>query len=488
MDDSDAFPPAPTPFGVFADTGRPFDPLSSADIASFLHVEAKRPLEAPLTRSLRDRTSTDEISFGTVADVDPKSLADSGWAVVFAQNTPFSVKEALQPLLDRRKSQVGDALFRTFEGPEAPEIGESPIKWLSRHNVSLNVVNPAQGVPYYVLFVGSPEQISFEFQYTIDLYWAVGRLFFETAEEYANYANTVISYETASTIPHSRRVAVFAPTHPFDRATQMFTRDVANSLLAGGNGLKPLGERQMFKAEGLLSENATKKNMTELLRGRLTPAPPAVLFSGSHGMGFRLDDTRLIDNQGALVCQDWKGYGAISEDEWFSWKDVPNDARIHGLIYFCFACYGGGCPQFDNFQRAANPPTQIAPKALIARLPQSLLSWPAGGALAVVAHVDRAWAYSFVGTSGSPQVQGFYDVLAGLFLGDRVGVATDRFNTRWAALSTELSDTLDRKSQGQNISDNEIASAWVARDDARNYVLLGDPAVRLRVEDMPNLF
>ena len=35
-----------------------------------------------------------------------------------------------------------------------------------------------------------------------------------------------------------------------------------------------------------------------------------------------------------------------------------------------------------------------------------------------------------------------------------------------------------------DVNDRELASRWVARDDARNYVALGDPAVRLRVEEM----
>jgi hypothetical protein len=32
-----------------------------------------------------------------------------------------------------------------------------------------------------------------------------------------------------------------------------------------------------------------------------------------------------------------------------------------------------------------------------------------------------------------------------------------------------------------------LGQFWVARDDARNFLILGDPAVQLRVKDMPEL-
>ena len=69
--------------------------------------------------------------------------------------------------------------------------------------------------------------------------------------------------------------------------------------------------------------------------------------------------------------------------------------------------------------------------------------------------------------------------------GDRLGQATDQFNIRWAALSTELSETLANVRHGLEIDPKSLANQCVARDDARNYLLFGDPAVRLRVEDMP---
>src|SRR5262249_49619536 len=98
--------------------------------------------------------------------------------------------------------------------------------------------------------------------------------------------------------------------------------------------------------------------------------------------------------------------------------------------------------------------------------------------------VDRAWAYSFYTSGAGPQVQGFYDVLARILSGDRIGLAVDHFNFHWAALSTDLVELLNRRLRGEQVDDAEVANSCVARDDARNYVILGDPAVRLRVEDM----
>src|SRR5205823_5185221 len=161
--------------------------------------------------------------------------------------------------------------------------------------------------------------------------------------------------------------------------------------------------------------------------------------------------------------------------------------KVHGMVHFPFACYGGGCPEFDNFNRVAEgEPKRIASKPMMGRLPQALLAHPDGGALAVLAHIDRAWAYSFR-TGSQGQTQGFRDVLGRIMRGDRLGDATDQFNFRWAALSTDLSDLLEQNRKGKVVDPKQLANQWVARDDARNYVLFGDPAVQLRQKEMPPL-
>jgi hypothetical protein len=75
-------------------------------------------------------------------------------------------------------------------------------------------------------------------------------------------------------------------------------------------------------------------------------------------------------------------------------------------------------------------------------------------------------------------------VIGRLLRGERIGQATDMFNIRWAAISTELSDLQNDIAKGENVLPRRLGNLWVARDDARNFMILGDPAVRLRVEDM----
>ena len=58
------------------------------------------------------------------------------------------------------------------------------------------------------------------------------------------------------------------------------------------------------------------------------------------------------------------------------------------------------------------------------------------------------------------------------------------FYERYAALSTTLASTLEEIGFGAKVSDAELAATWIERNDAEGYLLLGDPAVRLRVKDL----
>jgi len=111
----------------------------------------------------------------------------------------------------------------------------------------------------------------------------------------------------------------------------------------------------------------------------------------------------------------------------------------------------------------------------------------AKGALAVLAYIDRAWAFSFQTDRLKPQVQDFRSVMELLLDGNRIGQATDDFNRRWSVLSAELSMLVEEQEASGTTADlaTKLGNRWVARDDARNYLVLGDPAVRLRVEAMP---
>lgn len=473
----------PVPFGIVADTGHPLDEIDEPTLRSF---SSQGPDTSPDQAFLAAKADTSDQHFGVSGDVDANNLAESGWAVMFSAAVDQAIREAVQPLLDHRRAQVGDeSLFKIFEGPNGYQPGQTASKWLAGRNVRMDVVEPGLGVPFYLLIVGPPEEIPFEFQYGLDIYWAVGRLWFPTADEFRQYAASVVLYETMATVSASRQMAVFATQHDFDRATQLFCKQVANPIVSGTDSTPPIGRRQKFAVQSFIGDAATKSELNNVFSGAIPNGAPALLFSGSHGMVIRQDDPRQEEKQGAMVCQDWGGYGSIGEDAWFAASDLPANAKVHGMIHVLFACYGAGCPQFDNFSRAEKTPKPIAPKPMLSRLPQALLAHPNGGALAVLGHVERAWAFSFQSERGGPQIQGFRDVLGRVLRGDRLGQATDQFNTRWAALSTELADVLNDIQFNVDVPPQKLANMWVARDDARNYILFGDPAVRLRVQDMP---
>jgi hypothetical protein len=207
-------------------------------------------------------------------------------------------------------------------------------------------------------------------------------------------------------------------------------------------------------------------------------------------MGFPSGHAGQRDGQGALLCQDWGGPGSrIAREHYFAGDDLPAEADLRGMIGVLFACYGAGTPTRDEFtQRALGPARakELAPAALVARLPQRMLGHAAGGALAVVGHIDRAWGSSFVWHDPQRKVrtqrhlQVFESMLDALLGGKRLGYAMESFNVRYAELASDLNERLEQiQLYDEPYADGELAHLWICSNDARNYAVIGDPAVLL---------
>jgi hypothetical protein len=419
-----------------------------------------------------------EAHWGVKEGVDPTDVGKSGWGIIMAHNADPAIKEALSELLEHRKRQTGEK-YREYLGPDGYRPNETKNKWLARQGMGPGPADPDK-VPYYLLIVGDPETIPYRFQNQLDVQYAVGRLHFDTLDEYAAYARSVVQSETSG-LALPKQATFFGVRTPDDPAT----------LMSADHMIKPLSTKMADQAgwqiNTLLEAQATKANLTGLINSGKTPT---LLYTASHGLGFPNGDARQLPHQGALLCQDWPGAGKwkqpIPPDFYFSADDVSSDARLLGSMAFFFACYGAGTPRLDEFaQQATKQRTEIAAQSFISHLPRRLLSHPRGGMLAVIGHVERAWGYSFMWDRAGEQLVPFESTLQSVMAGKPIGYALEYFNERYAEISSDLTVMVEDLNFGGKVDEVALAGMWTANNDARAYVIIGDPAVRLSLSDQP---
>jgi hypothetical protein len=273
-----------------------------------------------------------------------------------------------------------------------------------------------------------------------------------------------------------RRAALFGVHNRGDEITGLCTEQL----------VKPLAERLAKKRSDWqlamhLEQSASKQQLGRLLGGEESPA---LLFTAGHAVCFDSDSSKIFERQGALVCNDWPGPDSeCTKEHYFAARDVSDQAHLSGMICFHLACFSAGTPRLEYFGHAdRDRPATLAARPFVARLPQRLLGHASGGALAVIGHIETTWQYSFL-WHGIRQVAVYAAALSDLMAGLPVGMAMEHFSDRYGEIATLLSELRINVRESAKAPDrDQLVKLWTVHNDARSFVVLGDPAVRLRTE------
>ena len=402
-----------------------------------------------------------------------KNLNKIRWGVIwYPQDGKVTEQEKLhrkyvQVLIDQRQAQMGYKI-----PPLLYEEGWTVMKFLIENGVSPGNMNTAS-VPYYLLIVASPECIPWDFQQQLDGEYAVGRLWFDDPEDCKRYIDHLLGYESSPPV-NQREVLVVGTCHAGDKNTQSSADNLVKPLVdwlkadEGGRGYKA-----SLLFDGLDEQEALRSKLLGRLKAEAQPNP-SILFTATHGLA----ETGEPEACGALVMQDWPGEPfEVQLSHCLAGDLAVTGLSLGGMVAFCFACFSAGVPREQDWVHPSTGAADaLAPKAYVSRLPQKLL---AGGLQAFIGHVSKAWGFSYLGvTHSSQQISTFTETLGELMDGMPVGHALDTLNQRSVLLSGVVGDMLEHPANYP--SQTEVVYTWMARNDCRGHVLLGDPFASIK--------
>lgn len=462
-----AFPPK-TPKAL-ADTLNALSPLKRAVRAQTKYG----PFIAEFVKLPNPKGQLDDQAYLTtdlrLRDLD--DLAQVGWGILYPKQQEQQLLEPLAPLLALRRQQAGSR-YREI----AYEPGPQRLETLDQLVASKLGVYP-EHCPYYLLIIGQPKDIPFQLQYRLDRQLAVGRLALDTPAEYGHYARNVVRHEMRQT--PRLKACFFGTQHENDSSTalssQFLVKDLARRT---ANSFDPA----RYQISTRLGEEASKLALSKLMGGPLTPD---LLLSATHGVILRPHEREREFRQGAAICADWPGPQAwggkpVPERFIFAGKDIAPNADFNGMISLLYSCYSGGTPQYSSFPLEPHlSPGHESAQPFMAHLPKRMLAVERG-ARAVIAHIDTTFIWSFLNEKKQEQTEVFQAFIRELLEGRTVGYAMNVFQRAFLERLAEYQELVETQNQRQlRWSDDRLVQAWFAVNDLRNYILLGDPAVRL---------
>jgi hypothetical protein len=398
---------------------------------------------------------------------DPTSV---GYGVICAPGGVALLDGALAPLL--RIRQVKPEHRVVFD---QAKIGiEEMTDWLDEH-----FSNPDG--PYYWLLVGGPGDVPFDLQWMLDAGKATGRIDFTGEAEYAGYAQRVVEAEEKLAAVQGSPPAFFWSTL-HDDATRLSNWYMCTPLV------------KKLQSDGLEVAYCEKSDATVagFWEGGARLRRAGLVFTASHGGALPKDDPEQASLQGALVAMD----GNVAGEQ-----VAKAPSPFPGSVMFNFACYSGGTPAHSDFNHWVpqyNLGPYIPEKAFVSHLHRRLVA-AANGPLAAIGHVEPAWVHSFadpedpdetvrdpsLDTEWGERMQPFKTFVDRLVKGYTVGYAMELFGFLYDRLGNEIARRVNRYLRDTQTDPNvdaevrKMVALWISRNDYQNYVVFGDPAVRI---------
>lgn len=405
--------------------------------------------------------------------VDLCNPKEAGWTYMINEKDPQrdEIIKAIRPLAE----------YRGMKDPESPLIfnGEAEERWEEWMQDNLQSPDKSDR-PYYITIYGGPDMVPFRLQSLLDTAAAVGRLDFESVDELSTYVNKIIHLEKAADPVTDPKALIFAPDGGASDPTYYSRHYMAEPLADHiTNDIK-------IETATTMGDAATKNNLKNMLMN----SKAALVYTASHGLGATdqsLDFQKEVN--GAICCQHKRG------DPWQDWAftgdDVPFDRPfLEGSIFFQFACFGYGTPAESDYSHWLGNTELNCSQDFVAALPKRLLSHP-NGPIAFVGHVDTAWLSGFddpnnpnPGGKWSNRISPFVTAVNRLLDCETVGLAMDEMNQRYGRGNAQLAtffDLVERKKATVEKYAEWLADTYIYRSDAQNYMIYGDPAVKLRI-------
>jgi hypothetical protein len=281
----------------------------------------------------------------------------------------------------------------------------------------------------------------------------------------------------------SREAVFFAPDDGPDDPTHFSRRFMAEPMAEHARAKLGLATRT------IAGDDATKPALVDALR----TGTPALVYTASHGLG-AIDEPHDVQARlnGAICC---RSDGPLTEDALFGADDVSHDAPfLEGAIVFQFACFGYGTPAESDYAHWLDGvPARYGDADFVAALPRKLLAHPRGP-IAYIGHLDTAFLHAFA-DADAPEIAGrwhariapFVKALDELIGVQPSGLAMQDMSARYSVCNALITSTYDRQQRGSFAwtpeSKAKFLDRWITRSDAQNYMVLGDPAARLRLPD-----